>query len=70
VRLEASTKSQVHQKFEVFWTSIAYTKASLNSKNGPKKELRSFIGAPIVRSTLNRSISNELKCRFRLESLC
>jgi hypothetical protein len=36
VRLEASTKLHVHQKFEIFWTNIASTMACPNFKNGPK----------------------------------
>jgi hypothetical protein len=40
VRLEASTKPHVHQKFEIFWTNIASTMACPMSKNGPKKGLR------------------------------
>jgi hypothetical protein len=39
VRLEASTKPHVHQKFEIFWTNIASTMASPNLKNGPKNGL-------------------------------
>jgi hypothetical protein len=39
VRLEASTKPHVHQKFEIFWTNIASTMAYPNLKNGPKKGL-------------------------------
>jgi hypothetical protein len=39
VRLEASTKPHVHQKFEIFWTNIASTMACPNFKNGPKKGL-------------------------------
>jgi hypothetical protein len=31
-----STKPHVYQKFEIFWTNIASTMASPNSKNGPK----------------------------------
>jgi hypothetical protein len=40
VRLEASTKPPVHQKFEIFWTNIASTMACLNFKIGPKNGLR------------------------------
>jgi hypothetical protein len=40
VRLEASTKPHVHQKFEIFWTNIASTMGCPNSKNKPKKGLR------------------------------
>jgi hypothetical protein len=40
VRLEASTKPHVHQKFEIFWTNIASAMACPNSKNGPKNGLR------------------------------
>jgi hypothetical protein len=40
VLLEASTKSHVYQKFEIFWTNIASTMACPNSKNGPKNGLR------------------------------
>jgi hypothetical protein len=40
VRLEASTKPHVHQKFEIFWTNIASTMACPMSKNRPKKGLR------------------------------
>jgi hypothetical protein len=32
--LEASTKSNVHQKFEIFGTNITCTMAYLNFKNG------------------------------------
>jgi hypothetical protein len=39
VHLEASTKPHVHQKFEIFWTNIAFTMAYPNFKNGPKKGL-------------------------------
>jgi hypothetical protein len=39
VRLEASTKPHVHQKFEIFWTNIASTMACPNFKIGPKKDL-------------------------------
>jgi hypothetical protein len=38
-RLEASTKSHVHKKFEIFWTNIASTMACPNFKNGPKNVL-------------------------------
>jgi hypothetical protein len=40
VRLEASTKPHVHQKFEFFWTNIASTMGCPSSKNRPKKGLR------------------------------
>jgi hypothetical protein len=40
VRLEASTKPHVHQKFEIFWTNIASTMACPNFKNGLKTGLR------------------------------
>jgi hypothetical protein len=40
VRLEASTKPHIHQKFEIFWANIATTMACPNSKNGPKNGLR------------------------------
>jgi hypothetical protein len=39
VHLEISTKPQVHQKFEIFWTNIASTMACPNFKNGPKNGL-------------------------------
>jgi hypothetical protein len=39
MHLEASTKSHVHQKFEIFWTNIASTMACPNFKNGPKNGL-------------------------------
>jgi hypothetical protein len=39
VRLEASTKSHVHQKIEIFWTNITSTMACPNFINGPKKRL-------------------------------
>jgi hypothetical protein len=39
VRLEASTKPHVRQKFEIFCTNIASTMACPNSKNGPKNGL-------------------------------
>jgi hypothetical protein len=42
VRLEASTKPHVHQKFEIFWTNIASTMACPNFINGPKKWTSSF----------------------------
>jgi hypothetical protein len=42
VRLEASTKPHVHQKFEIFWTNITSTMACPNFKNGPKNGLRSL----------------------------
>jgi hypothetical protein len=37
VRLEASTKPHVHQKFEIFWTNIASTMACPMSKKWAKK---------------------------------
>jgi hypothetical protein len=40
VRLEASTKPHVHQKFEIFWTNIASAMGCPNSKNRPEKGLR------------------------------
>jgi hypothetical protein len=39
MRLEASTKPHVHQKFEIFWTNIVSTMACPNFKNGPKTGL-------------------------------
>jgi hypothetical protein len=39
VRLEASTKPHIHQKFEIFWTNIASTMTCPNFKNGPKARL-------------------------------
>jgi hypothetical protein len=39
VHLEASTKPHVHQKFQIFWTNIAFTMACPNFKNGPKNSL-------------------------------
>jgi hypothetical protein len=39
VHLEASTKPHVHQKFQIFWTNIAFTMAYPNFKNGPKNGL-------------------------------
>jgi hypothetical protein len=39
VRLEASTKPHVHQKFEIFWTNIASIVACPNFRNGPKNGL-------------------------------
>ena len=42
MRLEASTTPHIHQKFEIFWTNIAYTMACPNSKNGPKHGLYSL----------------------------
>jgi hypothetical protein len=39
VRLEASTKPHVHQKFEIFWTNIASTMVCPNFKNGSKNGL-------------------------------
>jgi hypothetical protein len=39
VYLEASTKPHVHQKFQIFWTNIAFTMACPNFKNGPKNGL-------------------------------
>jgi hypothetical protein len=39
VRLEASTKPHVHQKFEIFWTNIASTMACPNFENGQKNDL-------------------------------
>jgi hypothetical protein len=39
VHLEASTKPHVHQKFQIFWTNIAFTMACPNFKNGPKNGL-------------------------------
>ena len=40
MRLKASTKPHIHQKFEIFWTNIASTMGCPNSKNRPKKGLR------------------------------
>jgi hypothetical protein len=40
MHVEASTKPQIHQKFEISWTNIASTIACPNSKNGPKNGLR------------------------------
>jgi hypothetical protein len=37
VHLKASIKPHVHQKFEIFWTNIAFTMGCPNSKNRPKK---------------------------------
>jgi hypothetical protein len=54
VRLEASTKPHVHQKFEIFWTNIAYP----NFKNGPKTGLHPLginLQFLIVLKTLNNS---------------
>jgi hypothetical protein len=39
VRLEANTKPHVHQKFEIFWTNIAFRMACPNFKNGQKNGL-------------------------------
>jgi hypothetical protein len=39
VHLEAITKPHVHQKFQIFWTNIAFTMACPNFKNGPKNGL-------------------------------
>jgi hypothetical protein len=39
VHLEASTKPHIHQKFQIFWTNIAFTMACPNFKNGPKNGL-------------------------------
>jgi hypothetical protein len=39
VHLEASTKPDVHRKFEIFWTNIASTMACPNFKNGLKTGL-------------------------------
>jgi hypothetical protein len=39
VHLKASTKPHVHQKFQIFWTNIAFTMAYPNFKNGPKNGL-------------------------------
>jgi hypothetical protein len=39
VRLVASTKPHVHQKFEIFWTNTASTMAYPNFRNRPKKGL-------------------------------
>jgi hypothetical protein len=36
VRLEASTKPHVHQKFEIFWTNITSTIAYPNFKKALK----------------------------------
>ena len=36
---EASTKPHVHQKFEIFWTNIAFIMACPNFKNRPKNGL-------------------------------
>jgi hypothetical protein len=40
VQLKASIKPHVYQKFEIFWTNIAFTMACPNFKNGPKNGLR------------------------------
>jgi hypothetical protein len=57
VRLEASTKPHVHQKFEIFWTNIASTMACPNFKNGPKNGL----GPLGVKETYASIISHVIK---------
>jgi hypothetical protein len=51
VRLEASTKPHVHQKFEIFWTNIASAMGCPNSKNRAKKGLRP-LGVNMQQSTM------------------
>jgi hypothetical protein len=70
MRLEASTKPHVHQKFEIFWTNIASTMACLNFKNGPKNGLGPL---EVNKGTLNISIdSSELNyiSRKKISSFC
>jgi hypothetical protein len=59
VRLEASTKPHVHQKFEIFWTKIASTMACPNFKNGPKIGLRPLgvkLGKKLVKKKYSQCI--------------
>jgi hypothetical protein len=39
VHPEARTKPHLHQKFQIFWTNIAFTMACPKFKNGPKNGL-------------------------------
>jgi hypothetical protein len=57
VRFEASTKPNVHEKFEIFWTNIASTMACPNFKNGPKIGLRLLGVNPSKKILMNSSIS-------------
>jgi hypothetical protein len=59
VRLEASTKPHVHQKFEIFWTNIASTMACPNFKNGPKIGLRP-LGVKGASVTAGRDLVGQL----------
>jgi hypothetical protein len=54
VRLEASVKPYVYQKFEIFWTNIASTMACPNFKNGPKNGL-----CPLGVKTTIKEIKNK-----------
>jgi hypothetical protein len=61
VRLEASTKPHIHQKFEIFWTNIASTMAYPMSKNGPKNGLRP-LGINMYTTFVYRRTTNTLVC--------
>jgi hypothetical protein len=61
VRLEASTKPLVHQKFEIFWTNIASPMDCSNSKNRPKKGLR------LLGVNVNKPISMLLEIEKQLD---
>jgi hypothetical protein len=52
VRLKASTKPHVHQKFEIFWINIASTMAYPNFKNGPKIGLRPLVKDGVLSKNL------------------
>jgi hypothetical protein len=61
VRLEASTKPHVHQKFEIFWTNIESTMACPNSKNGPKNGLRPLGVKQLVSLSKVKKTKSKLK---------
>jgi hypothetical protein len=61
VRLEASTKPHVHQKFEIFWTNIASTMAYPNFKKDRKMASRT-LGVKHPYLTHTKSDFRNLKC--------
>jgi hypothetical protein len=60
VHLEASNKPHVHQKFQIFWTNIAFTMAWPNFKNGPKNGLGPLGVKPEVAACILRINKNHL----------
>jgi hypothetical protein len=52
VRLEASSKPRIHQKFENFGINIASTMACPNFENGPKTALRPLGVKSILENSL------------------